>query len=58
MQKYQVGDDVRVEFIGVVKGIELKNGVTFYRVEGNTALCLFLTVKDICELEKPKENNQ
>lgn len=53
-QKYQVGDEIKVEFMGKIKQVELKGDVIFYRVEGNTISCYWVTDDNVVPLEIPK----
>ena len=55
MQTYQVGQDVRVEFIGTIVEAQIKNGVVYYRVQGNMADCFWVSDKEITLLELPQD---
>ena len=56
MQKYALGMDVKVEFMGKIVEVKERKGVVLYHVEGNLADCYSLIESHIKPLELPKEN--
>lgn len=58
MQKYQVGDEVKVEFMGKIRQVEQRGSVLFYRIQGNTIDCFWVTEDKIMPLETPIEQEK
>ena len=53
---YKVGDEVKVEFMGKIKRIELTNdGYVVYNVQSDLISCFNLSADYICPLEEEKE---
>lgn len=53
-QLYALGEEVAVQFMGQIRQVEIRGDVVFYRVQGNTADCFWLTAAQITPVELPK----
>ena len=54
-QKYQLGEEVKVEFIGKITDAKLVNGAVWYAVDGGLIFARAVTDNYITPLETPKE---
>ena len=56
--RYGVGEEIKVEFIGRIEEIKIKDGTIEYRIGGNLIDCMHVTESYMTPLDIPfeKEN--
>lgn len=56
MQKYQVGQEIKLEYVGTITEAYIRDGVVYYTVKGDVVSTVFASENILCPLETPKES--